>query len=463
MAVKNLWLEWMLALCPLVLWTYVPATTAQLCNVTQVHTCYNSILVSLLGELASGPLNVSQLESLCTQHDAESPCQEVMSPCLDHHPELEGMERLYRAVHEDACKDSSMKLLKSSVRLGACSPLSLIVTCLRKEMDKFENSTMDAKSSCDDLRAAVTGCLVTPGEPCQKNQKRPKYSRKTLETLLEMKGCNSNEAKTSVQGTELPPAGSDSNTCSYKQLKRCHEKQINDIRKKMTMILAKGLLPDDDFTMAICRKRRETCYQHNTLAPCSERERNAIRKMEEAMTEAQQLLCNDDRTLLKNLMLSYKWWKVDSFVKCSTDVQENYITDYLYATARIHSDCGRVRARLFYCLNESYSSVDEADPKPDVEGAGKVLLIFLDRMWCVDEQDLPQGFSGGAASGSESDDAVDVDDPTDEPAVTVTETAGSAIPMVSGQTDNGVSSPKTSVHVLLSLAPAVLLFTVLVL
>ncbi|KAL1485901.1 hypothetical protein MTO96_047177, partial [Rhipicephalus appendiculatus] len=58
-----------------------------------------------------------------------------------------------------------------------------------------------------DLRAALTGCLTTPGEPCQKNKKRPTYSKKTLETLVEIKGCNSNEGSPSVQGAELPPAG----------------------------------------------------------------------------------------------------------------------------------------------------------------------------------------------------------------------------------------------------------------
>ncbi|KAL1480247.1 hypothetical protein MTO96_051196 [Rhipicephalus appendiculatus] len=302
MGVRNPWAEWMLTLWLLVMWTYVPAASAQSCNVTQVHVCYKGVLDSFLGEFERGPLNVSQLESLCKQHDAMSPCQEDMSPCLDDHPELEGMERLYKAVYEDACKDVNMKLLKSSVRLGECSPLPLIVTCLRKEMDKFENSTADAKSSCDDLRAALTGCLTTPGEPCQKNKKRPTYSKKTLETLVEIKGCNSNEGSPSVQGAELPPADvpGDGNTCSYKQLKRCHEKQINDIRKSMTRILARGQLPDDDFTMAICRKRRDTCYQHNTIEPCSERERNAIRKMEESMTEAQQLLCKDDRALIKS-------------------------------------------------------------------------------------------------------------------------------------------------------------------
>lgn len=463
MGVRNPWAEWMLTSWLLVMWTYMPAATAQSCNVSQVRECYKGILESFLDDFARGPLNVSQLEGLCKQHDAASPCQEEMSSCLDAHPELEGMERLYNAVYEDACKDANMKLLKSSVRMGACSPLPLIASCLQKEMDQFETSTEDAKSSCDDLRAALTSCLTTPGDPCQKNKKRPTYSKKTLATLVAIKGCNSNEENPPVQGDEPPQTNTtaDSNSCSYKQLKRCHEKQINDIRKTMTRILAKGQLPDDDFTIAICRKRRETCYQHNTLEPCSERERNAIRKMEESMNEAQQLLCQEDRALIKNLMLSYKWWKVDSFVKCSTDVQENYITDYLYATARIHSDCGRLRARLFRCLNESYSSADEADPKPDVDGAGKVLAIFLDRMWCVDEQDLPQGSGGGAASGSDSDDAVDEDDPTDEPAVTVTEIAGSAIPMVSGKTDNGVSSPNTPAPVLVSLASVALLFTVL--
>ncbi|KAH6938077.1 hypothetical protein HPB50_006655 [Hyalomma asiaticum] len=445
MGVGNLWLQWALPLWLLAVSTYAAAAAAQLCNVMQVRECYDGILTGVLKEFATGPLNASQLESLCEQYDIASSCREDLDPCLEAHPDLEAMESLYSAVYEDACQDANFKLLKSIVPMGKCAPLPLITQCLRKEMDKFEKSTEDARSSCNDLGAALTSCLMMPGSSCQKNGKRPKYAKKTVATLVKSKGCNLNGENPFVQGAELQPSSAtgDDGECSYKQLKRCHEKQIKDIRKTMTRILDKGLLPDDDFTTAICRRKRETCYQHNKIEPCSERERNAIRKLEESMNEAQKLLCQDDRALVKNLVLTYKWWKVDSFVECSTDAQVNYITDYLYATARLHSDCGRLRDRLSRCLNESYASADQAIPKPDVDGARKVLAIFLDRMWCVDEGDLPQGPGGGPASGSNiEDDADEEENSTEDPAHAVTRTGGSAIPIVSANTDKGRRLPE---------------------
>lgn len=469
MGVGNLSALWTLAILLFVASTEASDST-QLCNVTQVQECYNGILARFLKEFTQGPLNESKLETLCKEYDVTSLCDKDRQPCSDTHPELVDMERLYNAIYEDACNDTNFKLLKSFVPIGTCSPLPLIDTCLREKMKEFQTSREDAKSSCNDLGAAVIICLTTPGSPCTKNRKRPTYAKKTVTALVSSAGCNPNDGNPFVQGAERPPTkpSGDGNTCSYKQLKRCHEKQINDIRTTMSRILAKGQLPDDDFTGAICRRKRETCYQHNKIEPCPERERDAIRRLEDSMNEAQQLLCQDEEVLLKNLVFSYKWWKVDDFVKCSTNTQVNYITDYLYATARLHSDCRMLRTKLFHCLNESYSSADQADTKPDVDGAGKVLEIFLNRMWCVDERDLPQGPGDGAASstkGNGSDDDDDptddpTNDPTDDPAVTGTETAGSAIPVVSGNPDNGVNSQTISTSVLAGLVLAVL-FTVL--
>ncbi|XP_065289145.1 uncharacterized protein [Dermacentor albipictus] len=466
MGVGNLHAQWMLAVL-----LFAASTDAsdspRLCNVTQVQECYNGILARFLNDFTRGPLNASKLETLCKEHDVESLCNNDLQPCSDTHPALADMEKLYNAIYEDACNDTNFKLLKSFVPMRGCAPLPLIETCLQEKMKEFQMSIDDAKSSCNGLGAALTSCLIAPGLSCLKNRKRPTYAKKTMKALVESTGCNPNDGNPFVQGDQQPPTrpNGDGNTCSYKQLKRCHEKQINDIRTTMSKILAKGLLPDDDFSGAICRKKRETCYQHNKIEPCPEHERDAIRRLEESMNEAQQLLCQGDRALLKNLLLTYKWWKVGDFIKCSTNVQVNYITDYLYATARLHNDCSMLRTRLTRCLNESYSSAEQADPKPDVDGARKVLATFLDRMWCVDQQDLPQGPGGDEVSGSMGNGGDDDDDPTDEPAITGTqtttiETAGSAIPVVSGDPDNGVASQTLIMPVLAGLVSAVLLLPV---
>ncbi|KAK8769810.1 hypothetical protein V5799_013726 [Amblyomma americanum] len=185
------------------------------------------------------------------------------------------------------------------------------------------------------------------------------------------------------------------------------------------------------------RKTRKVCHQHSTVESCAAHEQDAIRRLEEAMNEAQALLCKDERALIKNLLLSYKWWDIKHFTKCSSDIQVNSITDFLFNRPRIHSDCRLLKSRLFRCLNESYAAADEADPKPDVDGARQVLAIFLDRMTCVDARDLPHVHDATTAP----DDAGEADYPADEAEGNATDANGSAMPVLSHGAESGTTAP----------------------
>ncbi|XP_075535470.1 uncharacterized protein LOC142571059 [Dermacentor variabilis] len=176
---------------------------------------------------------------------------------------------------------------------------------------------------------------------------------------------------------------SDEKKCWYRQLKRCLERQINKIRTRMTKNVARAIDPHPGYYKWACRMKRESCHQKSTLHSCPPLQQDAIRRMEESMNNAQRLLCEDDEALLKNLLLSYKFWDINRFVKCSKKDNVMGITDHLFATTWLQRECRDVKSRMLRCLKESYSSVDDTQLKPDVYGATKVLAAFLDRMRCV--------------------------------------------------------------------------------
>ncbi|XP_077513596.1 uncharacterized protein LOC144124658 isoform X3 [Amblyomma americanum] len=366
-------------------------TTDQPCNFTQVRDCYRGILGSVVAELSQQKLDPNLHENICKKYSTTSECQADMAPCLPSFPELKDMERLYSSIRQEACGDVTFSLLRYV--------------------------------------------------KCPKNGKRATYARKTLATLMEIRGGDACDGSPSLQyggqpqgGTAGGQEGADGEQCWYKTLKRCNERQINDIRTKMTRLLARNMLPDENFFAGICRKTRKTCHQHSTVKSCVTQEQDAIRRLEEAMNEAQALLCKDDRRLLKNLLLSYKSWDIKHFTKCSTHLQVNSITDFLYNRPRIHSDCRLLKSRLFRCLNESYAAADEADPKPDVDGARKVLAIFVDKITCVDAGDLvlDDGTSG-------PDDKGDTDYPAEEAGGNTTD--ANAMPVMPGAAESGAIDP----------------------
>ncbi|XP_077513632.1 uncharacterized protein LOC144124676 isoform X1 [Amblyomma americanum] len=416
----------------------------QPCNLTQVRECYSNILDSVIGELSQKQSDASVHENLCKKYAATSQCKADAAQCLPSLPALQDMEMLYSSIRQEACGDVAFTLLRSLGPTGECTPLPFIVSCVQRRQLQFDNSTEDTKARCNELAAGLLGCLNAPDVMCAKNRKRATYARKTLGTLMKIGGCDAGDGSSSTQHGGRPRdgiGGSQDSTgaekCWYKQLKRCNEKQIKEMRKKRTKLLVRNMLPNDSFSAGICRKTRKVCHQHSTVESCAAHEQDAIRRLEEAMNEAQALLCKDERALLKNLLLSYKWWDIKHFTKCSSDIQVNSITDFLFNRPRIHSDCRLLKSRLFRCLNESYAAADEADPKPDVDGARQVLAIFLDRMTCVDARDLPHVHDATTAP----DDAGEADYPADEAEGNATDANGSAMPVLSHGAESGTTAP----------------------
>lgn len=209
-------------------------------------------------------------------------------------------------------------------------------------------------------------------------------------TTIRRESCGNSSFDLSKMENKDDPVNNDSHEkkCWYRQLKRCLERQINRIRSRMTRYTAKAMVPHEFYYGAVCRLKREVCHQVSKIDVCPPFLQDAIRRMEDSMNNAQQLLCKDDHALLKNLLLSYKFWDIKHFARCSTNAKMLYITENLFATRRLQSECREIRSRMFRCLKESYSSIADAQPKPDVDGATKVLAAFLDRMLCVDALNL---------------------------------------------------------------------------
>lgn len=462
------------------------------CNSTQARECYTGIMDSVLKEFSQHPFSISRLDGLCAEHDAKSTCAVDLADCFDSDPTLGALEKLYATARDEACSDPNRSLLKTLVPSAKCSALQLLTTCVEKRLQEFDNSSEEIKSNCkkttttvrrwtprprvqlveslvtdppwrvpassvlqsqfdwsDDLEAELTRCLISVGPPCRPNRQRPRYARRTLAMLLEMKGCTPSDNNPFLQSDDMQMLNdqvqpdSSQVLCSYKQLKRCLEKQINDIQRKTADLVKKGRIPNDHFMASICRKTRKTCYQHNRVVTCDAGQQDAIKRMEEAMNLAQAMLCENNRTLLENLLLSYKSWNIQGFAQCSRDVQVNSITDHLYLTQRIDADCSKLKSRVYRCLNESYASVEKnADPQPDVAGAVKVLAAFLDRLKCVAIGDLPQQ-DGGADSTSDYN---DVDYPAEDESVSVTTTKAPKEPPNAAD----VLKPRTSVSVVLT-------------
>ncbi|KAL1478789.1 hypothetical protein MTO96_052381 [Rhipicephalus appendiculatus] len=225
--------------------------------------------------------------------------------------------------------------------------------------------------------------------------------------------------------------------CWYKQLRRCLQRQINQIRIKMTKIVARNEVPKPWTYDGICRRTRKSCHQISTVEACPQVLQDAISKMEDSMNTAQALLCKDNRTLLRNLLQSYKYWNVTQFTRCATNIKVVHIADYLFATKRLQTECKKLKTRMVRCLQESYSSVHEAQPKPDVAGATKVLEAFLDQMHCVGSRNVSDDVNSDENNNQRNGSS---DDPEGQPDSGGTKTSSFGNLTVSGGLNGGATS-----------------------
>lgn len=341
----------------------------EVCDAGKARECYNGVVGSLLEEFSQHPFSISRLDGLCAK----------TGPSFRRWTPRPRVDPVNSSVTDPPGKVPASAVLQNH----------------------FDWS--------DDLEAELTRCFISVGPPCRPNQRRSRYARRTLAMLLDLKGCTLSNNNPFVQGDDAQllndEAQPDSQVlCSYKQRKRCLEKQIHEIPHRLDAVLKKGLTPDDRFIGGICRKTRKMCHQHNRVDTCDTNQQDAIRRMEEAMDLAQDMLCKNNRTLLQNLLFTYKSWNIQDFAKCSRDVQVNSLTDHLFFKQRIEADCRELKSRVYRCLNDSYVSImNDVDPKPDGAGAVEILSVFLDRINCLSIDDLPHGGSGAYSTSYYND------------------------------------------------------------
>ncbi|KAL3235363.1 hypothetical protein MRX96_048350 [Rhipicephalus microplus] len=201
--------------------------------------------------------------------------------------------------------------------------------------------------------------------------------------------------------------------CWYKQLRRCLQRQISKIQTKMSKMIARNETLKPRIYDAICRRTRKSCHQVSTVDACPQVLQDAISKMEDSMNTAQALLCRDNKTLLRS--------------------QYNPISSPL----ELLTECKKLKTKMVHCLQESYSSIPEAQTKPDVAGATKVLEAFLERMQCIGARSL----SGTVNSDENNNPLTDnSEDPEGHPDAGGTKTSGFVKLTESGELKSGAVS-----------------------
>lgn len=351
------------------------------CNRTEVKECYSGLMNNLVKEFTREPFNVSRLDTLCSEYEAKSRCAVDISPCLDDDFTIGNLEKLYSAGREDACGDRNRNLLKTLIPSATCPALQLLLSCVEEKLRNFNNASTAAESTCSYLETGLRSCLITVGPACPPNRHRYQYTQQTLRALLETQGCPFGGGKP-VTATVQPDASQ--GRCSYRQLKRCLDKQVKLFPALMER-LRRTKKPLNMPARPVCRRTRAMCHQHNVLHSCNAAAQDTIRRMEEAMDVAQAILCENNGTLIRNLYSSSKSWDGQHFKQCFIDDNRiGSITAYLFATPRLERACRQLRQKIYHCLNESYTPVmREGGPQPDVSGALRVLAAFLDRIPCV--------------------------------------------------------------------------------
>ncbi|XP_077553883.1 uncharacterized protein LOC144168786 isoform X1 [Haemaphysalis longicornis] len=407
---------------------------------------------SLVNDITQDPFNVSRLDDLCIDYKAKSRCALDFSPCVDNDSTIGDPEKLYSAAREDACSDRNRNLLKSLIPSAACPALPLLLSCVVGKLQEFRNESTATESSCSDAHGLTSS---TPGETrpalsgvgpdCPLDRHRHRYARRTLGALQEVHGCPS-PGSNPVSASADP--GTTQGRCSYKQLKRCLDRQAYVLPGIMAGLLTKKKTPLRTPGNPVCRRTRAQCHQHNVLDSCRSADKDTIRRMEEAMDVAQATLCEKNGTLFQNLIFSYKSWNGHHFKKCSTDNHVGSITVYLFGTRRLERDCRELRQRMYRCFNESVTLViEEGDPQPDVSGARKVLAAFLDRIPCIGNQGLPQDGGGRDVHRSSGD----VDYPEDRTSYPGDEAKGTRSPVVLAKPSSGAASFRLRTVVFLGL------------
>lgn len=160
--------------------------------------------------------------------------------------------------------------------------------------------------------------------------------------------------------------------CQEDAIMECLEKRVAGIAE------AKALTDFNNLYKAICTGKKESCTDFHARPDCPKDEKMALALQESSWVAAFDTLCENEGSLLKNLLVTFRCWNLDTFVSCVEQLALTATRLDFFSAKRTQKDLEVLKVELYKCVDRSRENSTEC-AQADVEPVERVIESFMER------------------------------------------------------------------------------------
>ncbi|XP_075538672.1 uncharacterized protein LOC142573055 [Dermacentor variabilis] len=160
----------------------------------------------------------------------------------------------------------------------------------------------------------------------------------------------------------------------------CQEDAIMDCLGERFAEIEKAKAPTDfdNIYKAMCTGKSESCTDFHARPDCPEEQRKALALQESSFVAGLEVLCANEGSLLKKLLITFRCWNLEMFVSCLEELPLTATRLDFFTAKRTQKDLEVLKVELHKCVDGARSNSTEC-AQADVEPVEKFIASFMER------------------------------------------------------------------------------------
>ncbi|XP_075538671.1 uncharacterized protein LOC142573054 [Dermacentor variabilis] len=160
----------------------------------------------------------------------------------------------------------------------------------------------------------------------------------------------------------------------------CQEDAIMDCLGERFAGIEKSKAPTnfDNIYKAMCTGKNESCTDLHASPDCPEERRKTLALRESSVVAGLDVLCANEGSLLKKLLITFRCWNLEMFSSCLKEVPLTATGLDFFTAKRTQKDLEVLKVELHKCVEGARNNSTEC-AQADVEPVEKLIASFLER------------------------------------------------------------------------------------
>lgn len=173
-------------------------------------------------------------------------------------------------------------------------------------------------------------------------------------------------------------------SCQYRKAVNCLTDFMMIYMSKVAAISKKKKELQQKIVDEICQRPAGICASTHSTDDCSSRQRDVVKRFEDAMSASVAMVCREDASFLKNMSRTLHCFDL---LKLNDCINPNgmFSPVAIFSTRHTSEMCRVIESKVNRCLDSALLSPDECGERPDVEGTRDLFRLFFASADCSEQ------------------------------------------------------------------------------